>query len=44
MLGYSGDELIGLHTSDIVVQVEVQHIASALRAIIGTSPLESLQE
>jgi PAS domain S-box-containing protein len=33
MLGYSRDELIGMHASDIVVQSEIPHIESALHAI-----------
>lgn len=33
MLGYSRDELIGLHASDIVVQSEVHHIDEALDQI-----------
>jgi PAS domain S-box-containing protein len=33
MLGYSLDELIGLHASDIVAQQEIQHIAPALSEI-----------
>jgi PAS domain S-box-containing protein len=33
MLGYTREELIGLHASDIVVPTEVQHIARALSAI-----------
>ena len=33
MLGYSRDELIGLHASDIVAEEEVQHIAPALSVI-----------
>jgi PAS domain S-box-containing protein len=33
MLGYTREELIGLHASDIVVQEEVQHIGPALTAI-----------
>jgi len=37
MLGYTHEELIGLHATDIVVQEEVQHIAPALSAI-KTSP------
>jgi len=37
MLGYSLDEFIGLHASDIVVPAEVAHIDSALRAITATS-------
>ena len=37
MLGYSRDELIGLHASDIVVAEEVEHIEPALRAIAAAS-------
>jgi two-component system, cell cycle sensor histidine kinase and response regulator CckA len=37
MLGYTRDELIGLHASDIVVPAEVPHIKSALRVIASTS-------
>jgi len=33
MLGYTRDELIGLHASDIVAQPEVQHIGPALSVI-----------
>ncbi|HEY0842036.1 PAS domain S-box protein [Methylotenera sp.] len=33
MLGYTRDELIGLHATDIVVQSEVPHIQSALDTI-----------
>jgi PAS domain S-box-containing protein len=33
MLGYTRDELIGLHASDIVVQSEIRHIAPALDKI-----------
>jgi len=33
MLGYSREELIGLHASDIVVQSEIEHIGPALGAI-----------
>jgi PAS domain S-box-containing protein len=33
MLGYSRDEMIGLHASDIVVQAEVPHIGEALSEI-----------
>jgi PAS domain S-box-containing protein len=33
MLGYSHDELVGLHASDIVVPTEMPHIGPALRAI-----------
>lgn len=36
MLGYTRDEFIGLHASDIVVQTEIQHIEPALRAIKAT--------
>lgn len=37
MLGYSRDELIGMHASDIVVQSEIPHIESALHAIKARS-------
>jgi PAS domain S-box-containing protein len=37
MLGYSLDEFVGLHASDIVEQAEVEHIAPALKAIETTS-------
>ena len=33
MLGYTREELIGLHATDIVVQEEIQHIEPALSAI-----------
>ena len=33
MFGYSRDELVGLHTSDLVVQAEVPHIDTALDEI-----------
>jgi PAS domain S-box-containing protein len=33
MLGYSREELIGLHASDIVTETEIQHIAPALSVI-----------
>ena len=33
MLGYTHDEMVGLHASDIVVESEVQHITSALSVI-----------
>ncbi len=33
MLGYTRDELIGMHASDIVIQSEIQHIEPALSAI-----------
>jgi PAS domain S-box-containing protein len=35
MLGYTRDELIGLHASDIVEQSEVEHIEAALNVIEG---------
>jgi len=35
MLGYTRDELIGLHATDIVVQTEVPHIGTALNEING---------
>jgi PAS domain S-box-containing protein len=35
MLGYSHDELVGMHASDIVAPAEIQHIASALGKIKG---------
>jgi PAS domain S-box-containing protein len=37
MLGYSRDELIGMHASDIVIQTEFDHIEPALDAIKGRS-------
>ena len=37
MLGYSRDELIGLHASDIVSQTEIPHIASALSVLRARS-------
>ncbi len=37
MLGYSREELIGLHASDIVVNEEAQHIAPALDVIKAKS-------
>ena len=37
MLGYSREELIGLHASDIVAATEIQHIGSALRVIMSAS-------
>jgi len=37
MLGYTRDELIGLHASDIVVQSEIQHIEPALDVIKSKS-------
>ncbi|MEA3186476.1 MAG: hypothetical protein QOD99_306 [Chthoniobacter sp.] len=37
MLGYTRDELIGLHASDIVSQKEIQHIGPALTAINAES-------
>jgi len=33
MLGYTRDELIGMHATDIVIQTEVPHIQSALDTI-----------
>jgi PAS domain S-box-containing protein len=33
MLGYTRDELIGLHASDIVVPAEIQHVGPALSVI-----------
>jgi PAS domain S-box-containing protein len=33
MLGYTRDEMIGLHATDIVTQAEVQHVQPALTAI-----------
>lgn len=33
MLGYTREEIIGLHASDIVTQAEIQHIGPALSAI-----------
>jgi len=37
MLGYSRDELVGMHASDIVVQSEIPHIESALNVIKAQS-------
>jgi PAS domain S-box-containing protein len=37
MLGYTRDELIGLHASDIVAQTEIPHIGSALSVINAKS-------
>jgi len=37
MLGYTHEELIGLHASDIVVQSEIQQIGPALSLIKGKS-------
>ena len=37
MLGYSRDEIIGLHASDIVSQTEIPHIASALSVLRARS-------
>ena len=37
MLGYSREELIGLHAADIVAEAEICHIAPALRTITTTS-------
>jgi PAS domain S-box-containing protein len=37
MLGYTRDELIGLHASDIVIQAEIEHIGPALSAIKASS-------
>jgi PAS domain S-box-containing protein len=37
MLGYTRDEFVGLHASDIVVPEEIRHIGSALRTIVGAS-------
>jgi PAS domain S-box-containing protein len=37
MLGYARDELIGLHSSDVVAQAEIQHIGPALSEIKGKS-------
>ena len=36
MLGYSRDELIGLHASDIVAPAEITHIRAALTLIVKT--------
>ncbi len=35
MLGYTRDELVGLHASDIVVPAEIEHIGPALTVITG---------
>jgi PAS domain S-box-containing protein len=37
MLGYSRDELVGLHASNIVTPEEIEHIVPALRRITGAS-------
>lgn len=37
MLGYSRDEMIGLHAPDVVTETEFRHIAPALRTITTTS-------
>jgi PAS domain S-box-containing protein len=37
MLGYTRDELIGLHASDIVAEREIEHVAPALETIKATS-------
>jgi PAS domain S-box-containing protein len=37
MLGYTREELIGLHASDVVAQTEAQHIGPALRTIKSSS-------
>ncbi|MBI5590862.1 MAG: PAS domain S-box protein [Deltaproteobacteria bacterium] len=37
MLGYTREELIGLHAKDIVAQTEIQHIVPALNAIKAKS-------
>jgi PAS domain S-box-containing protein len=37
MLGYTRDELIGLHASDIVVETEVERVGLALKAIKAKS-------
>jgi PAS domain S-box-containing protein len=37
MLGYSRDELIGLHASDILVESEARHVARALTEIGGSA-------
>jgi PAS domain S-box-containing protein len=37
MLGYSPDELVGMHASDIVVQSEIEHITPALSTITSGS-------
>ena len=37
MLGYSHDELVGMHASDIVVPSELEHVAPALRAITSNA-------
>lgn len=40
MLGYSREELVGLHASDIVQPSEAQHVAPALAAITNNSAYE----
>jgi two-component system cell cycle sensor histidine kinase/response regulator CckA len=37
MLGYTREEFIGLHASDIVVQSEIKHIGEALEVISATT-------
>jgi protein-histidine pros-kinase len=37
LLGYTRDELIGMHASDIVAQSEIEQIKPALKAITSTS-------
>lgn len=37
MLGYTRDELVGMHASDIVMQSEIQHIQAALDTINAKS-------
>jgi PAS domain S-box-containing protein len=37
MLGYSREEMIGLHASDIVIPSEIQHIEEALEVINATT-------
>jgi PAS domain S-box-containing protein len=37
MLGYTRDELIGLHSSDVVAEAEIEHIESALNIIKSKS-------
>ena len=40
MLGYTREELIGLHAADIVAETEVSHIGPALKAIESKVPYE----
>jgi two-component system, cell cycle sensor histidine kinase and response regulator CckA len=37
MLGYTRDEIVGKHGSDIVIPAEIEHIETALATIVGTA-------